>query len=91
VLAPSNPVSILIKGIGPPQDNNDHDAFATWEGTSFAAAQISGAIAARTVPGRVSARQAWSDIMSAGMQADAAAFGPRTPFYLALPPAQLQP
>jgi hypothetical protein len=29
--------------------------FATWSGTSFAAARVSGAIAARTVPGRVDA------------------------------------
>jgi membrane-anchored mycosin MYCP len=34
--------------------------FAEWDGTSFAAASLSGAIAARTVPGSVSARQAWS-------------------------------
>jgi hypothetical protein len=33
--------------------------FAQWSGTSFAAASVSGAIAARTVPGQTSARQAW--------------------------------
>lgn len=33
--------------------------WARWTGSSFAAALVSGAIAARTVPGRVPARQAW--------------------------------
>ncbi|HEY1574788.1 MAG TPA: S8 family serine peptidase [Pseudonocardiaceae bacterium] len=32
--------------------------YASWSGTSFAAATVSGAIAARTVPGKVSAREA---------------------------------
>jgi len=35
---------------------------ASWSGTSFAAASVSGAIAARTVPGQVSAQQAWEDL-----------------------------
>ncbi|WP_432477215.1 S8 family peptidase [Nocardioides sp. GXQ0305] len=35
------------------------EGLASWSGTSFAAASVSGAIAARTVPGRVSARRAW--------------------------------
>ena len=35
---------------------------ASWSGTSFAAASVSGAIAARTVPGQVSARQAWESL-----------------------------
>jgi membrane-anchored mycosin MYCP len=33
--------------------------FARWSGSSFAAALVSGAIAARTVPGRTTARAAW--------------------------------
>jgi membrane-anchored mycosin MYCP len=37
--------------------------FAKWSGTSFAAASVSGAIAARTVPGRVSAQQAWARML----------------------------
>lgn len=38
------------------------DGFARWSGTSFAAALVSGAIAAGTEPGRVTARQALDDI-----------------------------
>ncbi|CAA9306805.1 MAG: hypothetical protein AVDCRST_MAG07-152 [uncultured Frankineae bacterium] len=39
--------------------------FAQWSGTSFAAALVSGAIAAATDPGRVPARAAWDDMRSA--------------------------
>jgi membrane-anchored mycosin MYCP len=38
------------------------DRFATWSGTSFAAALVSGAIAAGTEPGRVSAQESLQDI-----------------------------
>lgn len=38
------------------------NGFAVWSGTSFAAGQVSGAIAAQTVPGRVTARDAWAEI-----------------------------
>ena len=38
--------------------------WASWSGTSFSAALVSGYIAARTVPGKVSARRAWGDILS---------------------------
>jgi membrane-anchored mycosin MYCP len=34
--------------------------YASWSGTSFAAASLSGAVAAGTEPGRVSAHEAWS-------------------------------
>jgi membrane-anchored mycosin MYCP len=37
--------------------------FARWSGTSFAAAKVSGRIAARTVPGKVSAARAWATIL----------------------------
>ena len=37
--------------------------WASWSGTSFAAASVSGKIAAATVPGEVSARQAWESIL----------------------------
>ena len=36
--------------------------FASWSGTSFAAASLSGAVAARTEPGRVSAHEAWGQL-----------------------------
>jgi membrane-anchored mycosin MYCP len=39
--------------------------FARWSGTSFAAAIVSGAIAAGTEPGRVTAREAWGEILRA--------------------------
>lgn len=38
------------------------DGFAKWTGTSFAAALVSGAIAAETKPGSVTARGAWEKI-----------------------------
>lgn len=37
--------------------------WASWSGTSFSAALVSGIIAANTVPGQVSARQAWDEIL----------------------------
>lgn len=43
-----------------------YDGFARWSGTSFAAATISGAIAARVRPGRTSAVEAWQELASAG-------------------------
>jgi hypothetical protein len=38
------------------------EGYATWSGSSFAAALVSGAIAARTVPGRTPARAAWNEL-----------------------------
>lgn len=46
-----------------------YPGFAQWSGTSFAAALVSGAIAAATDPGRVPARAAWDDMRSALAQA----------------------
>jgi hypothetical protein len=43
----------------------DFDGLASWSGSSFAAALVSGAIAAGTQPGRVSARRALHDIQRA--------------------------
>jgi membrane-anchored mycosin MYCP len=40
------------------------DGYATWSGTSFATAITSGAIAARTVRGRVTARQALAELLA---------------------------
>jgi subtilisin family serine protease len=39
------------------------DGFATWGGTSFATAQVTGAIAALTVPGRVTAKEAADQLL----------------------------
>ena len=39
-----------------------YDGFATWTGTSFAAALMSGAIAAETRPGEVPSRVAWENV-----------------------------
>jgi hypothetical protein len=40
------------------------EGFASWSGTSFAAANVSGAIAARTQPGRKSAREVFTEMMA---------------------------
>ncbi len=40
-------------------DTEKFDGLASWSGTSFAAASVSGVIAAATVPGQMSARTAW--------------------------------
>ena len=58
-------------------DGGGTDSFeglARWSGTSFAAASVSGAIAARTTPGQVSARRAWEGLRE----------GAGRPFVLAL-------
>jgi membrane-anchored mycosin MYCP len=70
VLAPGvDTVSTFLEGRvrlaghrGAPVDR-DFDGFASWSGTSFAAALVSGAIAAGTVPGEVSARQSWDRLL----------------------------
>lgn len=41
------------------------DGFATWSGTSFAAARVTGSIAARTVPGQAGAATALRDLLAA--------------------------
>ena len=46
-----------------PAEVTDFKGWASWSGTSFAAALVSGTIAARTVPGQVSARRAWEEIL----------------------------
>jgi hypothetical protein len=46
----------------PPLAVEEFEGWAEWDGSSFAAALVSGAIAFRTVPGRVPARQAWLDL-----------------------------
>ncbi|WP_236790945.1 S8/S53 family peptidase [Amycolatopsis sp. GM8] len=42
------------------------DGLARWSGTSFAAATVSGAVAARTVPGSVTPRQALAGLLAEG-------------------------
>jgi membrane-anchored mycosin MYCP len=52
--------------VPPPEGAEDapFEGFATWSGTSFAAALVSGAIAARTKPGSLSARRAWQQLLA---------------------------
>jgi membrane-anchored mycosin MYCP len=66
----SGPVE--VGGAGGTSQLLTFDGYATWSGTSFAAALVSGAIAARTVPGRTSARDAWK-----GLSTRATNTGPR--------------
>jgi membrane-anchored mycosin MYCP len=51
----------------PPGDDGSEvppfEGYARWSGSSFAAALVSGAIAARTKPGSLSARRAWQEIL----------------------------
>ena len=46
--------------------------WADWSGTSFSAALVSGAIASAVDPGRVSAAQAWSDLLASASGVDEA-------------------
>jgi hypothetical protein len=47
-------------------DTPGFNGFAAWTGSSFAAALVSGAIAARTVPGQRPAREAWRTLLEEG-------------------------
>lgn len=66
VLAPGvDVVSTYLDGevaLGEDAGTRTFEGFASWSGTSFAAASVSGAIAARTRPGSVSARAAWQQL-----------------------------
>jgi subtilisin family serine protease len=54
-----NVTSTYIDGkVALKEERKEFEGFATWSGTSFAAAKVSGAVAAETVPGRVSAAAA---------------------------------
>jgi succinate dehydrogenase/fumarate reductase flavoprotein subunit len=53
---------VLDLAAGPAKPES-FEGWARWDGSSFAAALVSGAIAARTVPGRVPAQQAWRDLL----------------------------
>jgi len=58
-------VSTYLTGkvrISPDEAAEDFGGFAVWGGSSFSAALVSGAIAARTVPGSRSATEAWHDL-----------------------------
>jgi hypothetical protein len=43
-------------------ESGDYHGYARWSGTSFAAAKVSGAIAAQVKPGEVSAQRAWASL-----------------------------
>lgn len=46
-----------------PDGEQEYNGYARWSGTSFAAAKVSGAIAARTVPGRIDAATAFRELV----------------------------
>jgi subtilisin family serine protease len=52
-------------------ERQEFAGWATWSGTSFAAALVSGAIAAGTVPGHVSARESYEVLRAAAVPARA--------------------
>jgi hypothetical protein len=52
-----------VDGVDPSVKLLRFDGWAEWSGTSFAAALVSGAIAAKTSPGRLSARAAWQELL----------------------------
>jgi subtilase family protein len=55
--------TVALNLSGGASTTQDFSGWARWDGSSFAAALVSGAIAARTVPGRVPAQQAWRELL----------------------------
>jgi|tagenome__1003787_1003787.scaffolds.fasta_scaffold20868197_2 membrane-anchored mycosin MYCP len=57
-------IAVRTHGAPPkePPEVQTFDGYARWSGSSFAAALVSGAIAAGTAPGRTSARAAWKEL-----------------------------
>ena len=58
--------SVDVADLDKPRASKGMRAFhgwASWSGTSFSAALVSGVIAAKTVPGKVSSRQAWDQVL----------------------------
>jgi membrane-anchored mycosin MYCP len=62
----------------------DFEGIARWSGSSFAAALVSGAIAARTVPGRTTARAAWEALLAEFRDRPVLALAKGQPRYLPL-------
>jgi membrane-anchored mycosin MYCP len=72
--------SVFLEGkvVSPPDANSsspaptitDFEGFASWSGTSFAAARVSGMIAAATQPGHVSASEALEGLLEGATQQD---------------------
>lgn len=58
--------SVNVADLDKPRESKGSTTFhgwASWSGTSFSAALVSGVIAAKTVPGKTSSRQAWDEIL----------------------------
>jgi membrane-anchored mycosin MYCP len=62
--------ALKVKSPGEKPAVEDFDGFAQWSGTSFAAARVSGMIAAATVPGRVRASEALEGLLGGAAQQD---------------------
>jgi subtilisin family serine protease len=55
---------LVLGGSAPMDQVKAFDGYASWRGTSFSAATVTGAIAAGTVPGKVSAREALHELLA---------------------------
>lgn len=55
-------ISTYLDGWTGPQATQEFNGFASWSGTSFSAALVTGVIAKGTAPGRTSARESWEKI-----------------------------
>jgi hypothetical protein len=61
---------------GESQDSFGHPGYATWDGTSFAAANVTGAIAEMTIPGHKSAYGALAELLDPATAGDIHPAGP---------------
>lgn len=58
--------SLLVRDLLP--DATSDNEFAQWDGTSFSAARVTGAVAGKVQPGSVSAANAWNAMLASGVR-----------------------